>query len=61
LIDVRRVPRSPHNPQLNPDALPVSLASANIGYEHAAGLGGFRRTTPDSERRLAQPVGATTR
>ncbi|NRF71302.1 DUF488 domain-containing protein [Aquincola sp. S2] len=48
LIDVRTVPRSRHNPQFNPDALPVSLAAASIGYERAPGLGGFRRTTPDS-------------
>ena len=48
LIDVRTVPRSRHNPQFNGDALPVSLAVANIGYAHASGLGGFRPTTADS-------------
>lgn len=48
LIDVRSVPRSRHNPQFNIDALPASLAAANIGYAHASGLGGFRRTTADS-------------
>ena len=48
LIDVRTVPRSRHNPQFNEDALPVSLAVANIGYAHASGLGGFRPTTADS-------------
>lgn len=48
LIDVRTVPRSRHNPQFNADALPASLATANIGYEHAPGLGGFRRTVPNS-------------
>jgi uncharacterized protein (DUF488 family) len=48
LIDVRTVPRSRHNPQFNADALPDSLAAVNIGYEHAPGLGGFRRMTPDS-------------
>jgi uncharacterized protein (DUF488 family) len=48
LIDVRTVPRSRHNPQFNEDALPVSLAAANIGYAHASGLGGFRPTTRDS-------------
>ena len=31
LIDVRSVPRSRHNPQFNEDALPMSLAAANIG------------------------------
>ena len=48
LIDVRTVPRSRHNPQFNEDALPVSLVAANIGYVHASGLGGFRKTTADS-------------
>jgi uncharacterized protein (DUF488 family) len=48
VIDVRTVPRSRHNPQFNADALPDSLSVANIGYTHAPGLGGFRRTTPDS-------------
>jgi len=48
LIDVRTVPRSRHNPQFNVETLPDRLAAANIGYAHAPGLGGFRRTTPDS-------------
>ena len=48
LIDVRTVPRSRHNPQFNTETLPGTLAAVNIGYAHAAGLGGFRRTTPDS-------------
>ena len=48
LIDVRTVPRSRHNPQFNEGALPNSLAAVNIGYAHASGLGGFRRTTADS-------------
>ena len=48
LIDVRTVPRSRHNPQFNDDALPSSLAAANIGYGHASGLGGFRPTSADS-------------
>ncbi len=48
LIDVRTVPRSRHNPQFNQDALPAALAQADIGYAHAAGLGGFRSTTADS-------------
>lgn len=44
LIDVRTVPRSRHNPQFNGDTLPAALAAAGVGYEHLAGLGGFRRT-----------------
>lgn len=48
LVDVRTVPRSRHNPQFNIETLPDRLAAAKIGYAHAAGLGGFRRTTPES-------------
>jgi uncharacterized protein (DUF488 family) len=48
LIDVRTVPRSRHNPQFNTETLPAALAAVNIGYAHAPGLGGFRRTTPES-------------
>src|SRR2546427_365889 len=48
LIDVRTVPRSRHNPQFDRDTLPVALATDGIGYEHVAGLGGFRRTHPVS-------------
>lgn len=44
LIDVRTVPRSGHNPQFDRDTLPASIAAEGIGYEHVAGLGGFRRT-----------------
>lgn len=48
LIDVRTVPRSRHNPQFNAETLADRLATVNIGYAHAPGLGGFRRTVPDS-------------
>jgi len=48
LVDVRTVPRSRHNPQFNGDALAASLQRANIGYVHAASLGGFRRPAADS-------------
>jgi uncharacterized protein (DUF488 family) len=48
LIDVRTVPRSRHNPQFNAETLADQLATMNIGYAHAPGLGGFRRTVPDS-------------
>jgi uncharacterized protein (DUF488 family) len=48
LIDVRTVPRSRHNPQFNRDTLAAALAATGIGYEHVAGLGGFRRTHPGS-------------
>lgn len=48
LVDVRTVPRSRTNPQFNLDTLPAALAADGIGYEHVAGLGGFRRTRPGS-------------
>jgi uncharacterized protein (DUF488 family) len=48
LVDVRTVPRSRHNPQYNRDALPATLNTAGIGYDHAEGLGGFRPTHADS-------------
>ncbi len=48
LIDVRTVPRSRHNPQFETQALAKSLAKARIGYALAPGLGGFRRTSPES-------------
>lgn len=44
LTDVRTVPRSRHNPQFNRETLPAALEAVGIGYEHVAGLGGFRRT-----------------
>ncbi|MFL6696636.1 MAG: DUF488 family protein [Vitreoscilla sp.] len=48
LVDVRTVPRSRHNPQFGTDALGQSLGRADIGYALAPGLGGFRRTSPES-------------
>jgi len=48
LIDVRRIPRSRHNPQFNNDALPQSLAARGIAYLHMPELGGLRRARPDS-------------
>ena len=48
LVDVRTVPRSRKNPQFNRDTFPRVLLAAGIGYAHAAGLGGFRRATPQS-------------
>ena len=48
LADVRTVRRSRHNPQFNGDALEATLASHSIRYVPMPGLGGFRKTTPDS-------------
>jgi uncharacterized protein (DUF488 family) len=42
VADVRTVPRSRTNPQYNRDALPPSLATFGIRYEHIAALGGLR-------------------
>jgi uncharacterized protein (DUF488 family) len=42
VVDVRTVPRSRANPQFNRDALPASLASQGVAYEHVAALGGLR-------------------
>jgi uncharacterized protein (DUF488 family) len=50
-MDVRTVPRSRHNPQFNGDTLPDALADASIRYTHEAGLGGFRRASPESPNR----------
>lgn len=48
VVDVRTVPKSRRNPQFGQDALPGSLAAADIGYTHLPGLGGLRRAKPDS-------------
>jgi uncharacterized protein (DUF488 family) len=48
LVDVRTIPRSRHNPQFNSDALPATLAAADIQYAHMPSLGGLRRAQPDS-------------
>ncbi len=46
VVDVRTVPRSRTNPQFNRDALPASLATRGIAYEHFAALGGLRGKQP---------------
>jgi uncharacterized protein (DUF488 family) len=48
LVDVRKVPRSRHNPQFNVDELPHSLSSAHINYTHMPELGGLRHPRKDS-------------
>jgi len=48
VVDVRTVPRSRRNPQFNRETLPRSLQAADIGYEHVAALGGFRRPSSPS-------------
>jgi uncharacterized protein (DUF488 family) len=46
LVDVRKIPRSRHNPQFNHDTL--AQAVAPIGYTHMPELGGLRHTRKDS-------------
>jgi uncharacterized protein (DUF488 family) len=48
VIDVRTVPRSPHNPQFNQESLPEALSAAGIAYLHLPGLGGLRHPRRDS-------------
>ena len=48
LVDIRTVPRSRTNPQFNQDALPRTLAQADLRYMHLPRLGGLRRTSRDS-------------
>ena len=48
LVDVRKLPRSRHNPQFNADALAKSLESYGIGYSHFPGLGGMRSKQANS-------------
>jgi uncharacterized protein (DUF488 family) len=48
LVDVRKIPRSRHNPQFAEDQLAGSLAAAHVRYTHMPGLGGLRRPRPDS-------------
>lgn len=50
VADVRKMPRSRHNPQFNEDALAVSLREAGIGYVILPGLGGLRQRRPDSPK-----------
>ena len=48
VVDVRTIPRSRHNPQFNKDTLPDNLSPQEIEYRHWPGLGGLRKTRPDS-------------
>ncbi|MGB9630349.1 MAG: DUF488 family protein, partial [Thermodesulfobacteriota bacterium] len=52
LVDVRKIPRSKHNPQFNQESFPQKLNDAGLKYLHMPRLGGFRRPKPDS-RNLA--------
>ncbi|MHB8625765.1 MAG: DUF488 domain-containing protein [Aggregatilineales bacterium] len=48
LVDVRKIPRSGHNPQFGQDKLSEALTHEHIIYTHLPGLGGLRHTQPDS-------------
>jgi uncharacterized protein (DUF488 family) len=48
VVDVRKIPRSRHNPQFNRDQLAPALHRGKIHYRHMPGLGGLRRPRPDS-------------
>jgi uncharacterized protein (DUF488 family) len=48
VVDVRKMPRSRHNPQFNQDTFPGALADTGVGYVYMPGLGGMRRPQPDS-------------
>jgi uncharacterized protein (DUF488 family) len=48
LVDIRTIPKSRHNPQFWHDVLERSLVDAGIAYHLLPGLGGRRRTRPDS-------------
>jgi len=48
LVDIRTIPRSPHNPQFNDTALAKSLKAQCVEYVHLKALGGLRRPRKDS-------------
>ena len=48
VVDVRKIPRSRHNPQFNRERLSTQLPSYGIRYRHQAALGGLRRPRQDS-------------
>ena len=48
VLDVRRIPKSRHNPQFSREKLSPALHRARIHYRHLPGLGGFRHPRRDS-------------
>ena len=48
LADVRTIPFSRRNPQFHQEALAQSLREAGLQYRHMPGLGGRRKSRPDS-------------
>ncbi len=52
VVDIRKMPRSRTHHQFNEDALPASLTSFGISYEHIAALGGLRKKAPSISREM---------
>ena len=48
LVDIRKMPKSRHNPQFEGEALKKALNAASIDYVHEPLLGGLRRARKDS-------------
>jgi uncharacterized protein (DUF488 family) len=48
LVDVRRIPRSRHNPQFNRETLRKALHHRRLNYRHMKALSGLRHASPDS-------------
>lgn len=48
VVDVRRFPRSRRHPHFDAAVLARDFPAAGLGYEHAEGLGGFRRPAQNS-------------
>jgi uncharacterized protein (DUF488 family) len=48
LVDVRRIPRSRHNPQFNRETLSKALHHRRLNYRHMKALSGLRHASPDS-------------
>jgi uncharacterized protein (DUF488 family) len=48
LVDIRRIPRSRHNPQFAQEALQGSLGAAGVAYVYSKALGGLRSSRAHS-------------
>ncbi|HET6575929.1 MAG TPA: DUF488 domain-containing protein [Fimbriiglobus sp.] len=48
LVDVRRIPRSRHNPQFNRETFSKALRHRRINYRHMKVLSGLRHASPNS-------------
>lgn len=57
LADVRTIPRSRKNPQFNKYTFPFALQQTGIDYRHLKGLGGLRKTLPNSLNKSLQNKG----